>query len=416
MYESHYGLTAKPFSIVPNPNILFMSKNHANALTYLEYGLSEKAGFILLTGEIGAGKTTMVRHMIKKIGSQFETAVIFNTNFSPDQIFRQILDEFEVTCDTNEKDRHLAQLYDFLIERYAIRQDVLLIIDEAQNLTNEALEDIRMLSNLQADDQTLLQILLVGQPELKERLQMPEFRQFAQRIAVNYHISPLDKGQTKDYIEYRLQKAGGTLEMFSQDALDHIYEHSGGIPRTINLICDTALVYGFADNLMKIDETVIAHVIKDNICMAANEKNEGDPQNKGAAAKSDPGPDILKRIRVLEMSVKKLKLHYENLIKKVNNDLMDKYQQLLLAEQQRNDQLMEKYFQLTQPSQVSEESPVEDGGQVDEIESRQESGSVTKFAHLMDIADAQEVIENKRMRVTDLLVRKSGGKNQRRDI
>ena len=408
MYESHYGLTTKPFSIVPNPNILFLSKNHANALTYLEYGLSEKAGFILLTGEVGAGKTTLVRHVLKKIGSKFETAVIFNTNFSTDQLFRQILDEFEIPCDTNDKDRHLAQLYDFLIERYAIRQDVLLIIDEAQNLTNDALENIRMLSNLQADDQTLIQILLVGQPELKDRLKMPEFRQLAQRIAVNYHISPLDKTQTKQYMDYRLRKAGGKKQLFSPEAIDMIFEQSAGIPRTINLICDTALVYGFADNLKKIDQAVIKHVINDNICMAVNENNEVASQNKTAAQKNEASPDVLKRIRRLEMSIKKMKTHHENLIQKVNNDLIGKYQQLLAAEQQRNDQLLEKYFQLVRKIQMSEEF-------ADDEDETERGGSVTKFAHLMDMADAQDAIDQERTKISELLVKKVGGKRQRSD-
>lgn len=410
MYESHYGLTAKPFSIVPNPNILFLSKNHANALTYLEYGLSEKAGFILLTGEIGAGKTTLVRHMIKKIGQKFETAVIFNTNFSPDQLFRQILDEFEIPSETAEKDRHLAQLYEFLIERYSIRQDVLLIIDEAQNLTNEALEDIRMLSNLQADDQNLIQIILVGQPELKERLKTPEFRQLAQRIAVNYHISPLDKVQTLHYIEYRMKKAGGTLDVFSQKAIEMIYQQSEGIPRTINLICDTALVYGFADNLMRIDETVIQKVLKDNICMAISEKIEPDKKGKGLASKSGTAPEIIKRIRLIEMSIKKLKVHYENFIQKVNNDLMAKYEHLLSMEQQRYDQLLEKYFQLQRKSQISDEQIFVDGGQEDTMDRYLGVGSATKFAHLMDVADAQDAIDKERTRIAELL--KIGGESK----
>jgi hypothetical protein len=178
-------------------------------------------------------------------------------------------------------------------------------------------------------------------------------------------------------------------------------------------------VYGFADNLQKIDETIVHHVIKDNICMAANEKKTDDtgPKNKGAVSKNDPGPEILKRIRVLEISVKKLKVHYEHLIKKVNNDLMEKYQQLLLVEQQRNDQLMEKYFQLTQQTgQPPEALAVDEGAPKDGIESNQEAESATKFAQLMDIADAQEAMDNKRMRVSDLLVKKSGGKNQRRDM
>ena len=218
MCESHFGLTAKPFSMVPNPEILFLSKNHENALTYLEYGLSEKVGFILLTGEIGAGKTTLIRHMLNKMESQIDIAVIFNTSFTSDQMFRRILSEFEIPCDTTDKERHLQLLYQFLIDRYAQGRHMLLIVDEAQNLSDAALEDIRMLSNLQTDDRILLQIMLVGQPELKNRLNMPAFRQLAQRIAVSYHITPLDEVQTRHYIGYRIDKAGGEPDLFTPEA------------------------------------------------------------------------------------------------------------------------------------------------------------------------------------------------------
>jgi hypothetical protein len=241
---------------------------------------------------------------------------------------------------------------------------------------------------------------------------MPEFRQLAQRIAVNYHISPLDKVQTKHYIDYRMQKAGGKGDIFSQEAIDMIFEQSGGIPRTINLICDTALVYGFADNLSKINQPVIKHVIKDNICMAVNEKNESVKQNKDAVLKNDAGPDVLKRIRRMEMSIKKMKTLYENLIQKVNNDLIGKYRQLLIAEQRRNDQLLEKYYQLIRRMQISEESPC-DG---DDLEDHQGGGSVTKFSHLMDMADAQDAIDKERTKISELLVKKVGGKNQRSDF
>ena len=406
MYEAHYGLSSKPFSIVPNPEILFLSKNHANALTYLEYGLSEKAGFILLTGEIGAGKTTLVRHMMNEMESRFDIAVIFNTNFSSDLIFQQILNEFEIRCDTGEKEGHLAQLYQFLIKRYAMGRHALLIIDEAQNLSDETMEDIRMLSNLQTDDQILLQIMLVGQPELKERLKKPGFGQLAQRIAVNYHISPLDREQMHRYIEYRVEKAGGKADLFSQEAIDLVYEHSGGIPRTINLICDTALVYGFADNKAHIDTAVVGKVIKDNICMVVSDKNNAGKKSEGAGLKNDSKSELLKRIRLLEISLKKLKLHHESFIEKVNKDLMAKYQQLLQTEQRRYDQLMEKYIELLQTRQRVEKPDYKKDRSEDCIERPQQVKSGTKFAHLMDMADAQKASDKEKLKISDLLVKK----------
>jgi general secretion pathway protein A len=398
MYESHYGLTTKPFSLVPNPEILFLSKNHLNALTYLEYGLSERAGFILLTGEIGAGKTTLVRHLLNKMESRSETAVIFNTNFSSDQLFRRILGEFEIQCDTTEKEGHLTQFYQFLIDRYAAGRHVLLIIDEAQNLADDSLEDIRMLSNLQTDDQILLQIMLVGQPELKERLKKPEFQQLAQRIAVNYHIRSLDKEQTHHYIGYRIEKAGGKPDLFSPEAIDMVYEHSEGIPRTINLLCDTALVYGFADNLTRIEKAVIGNVIKDDICMIVSNKKPERRTFRQAVSKDVAGPAIMELIHLLEMSLTKLKQQHVDFIKAVKDDLLIKYQQLLRMEQRRYDQLMEKYTQLVQTNRLSNISDIEEdeGNREEIVEPALRARPGTKFSHLMEMADAQKALDRGR--------------------
>lgn len=395
MYESHYGLTSKPFSIVPNPDMLFLSKNHENALTYLEYGLSEKVGFILLTGEIGAGKTTLIRHILNKIESKMDIAVIFNTNFSSDQLLRRILSEFEITSDTTDKEQHLELLYHFLIERYAQGRHVLLIIDEAQNLSDKALEDIRMLSNLQTDDRVLLQIMLVGQPELKNRLNTPDLKQLAQRIAVNYHITPLDEDQTYHYIGYRIQKAGGTPDLFTPEAIKEVYKHSGGIPRTINLMCDTALVYGFADGRQHIDVAVIGKVIKDKVCMSVSEEPSVGRTIKKAVS-GGAGPGIMERIHWLEESVAELKRQHEKFATQVNNDLLLKYQQLLTTEQKRFDQLMAKFTSLTQTDQPQ---VVIAKGKDDEKESkgrarRFEGG--TKFAHLLKMAEAKKAFKREK--------------------
>ncbi|BBO85851.1 ATPase [Desulfosarcina ovata subsp. sediminis] len=346
MYEHYYGLSGKPFSIVPNPEVLFLSKNHENALTYLEYGLSERVGFILLTGEIGIGKTSLIRHMMQRVDNQMDVAFIFNTNFSSDELFRLILSEFDVPFAGLRKDRHLKTLFHFLIDRYAAGRQVLLVIDEAQNLPPTALEDVRMLSNLQTDDHMLIQIMLVGQPELKKRLQMPDFRQLAQRIAVHYHLGPLDLDQTRNYIAYRIDTAGGCADLFSPEAIASIHRHAGGIPRTINLLCDSALVYGYAEDLKTIDENVIEKVLADEICLAAV------PALPPVAEPTIPGPGVseidrlAERVSVIERSLAELKQDLATLSQEVYNQLFVKYQELLINERRRNDELMAKYTHL----------------------------------------------------------------------
>ena len=285
MYASHFGLTAKPFSIVPNPDILFLSENHQNTLTMLEYGLSERTGFVLLTGEIGTGKTTLIRYMLNEMVSQMDVAVIFNTNFDSDQLYRMILSEFDIPCDVTEKDRQMEMLFRFLIDRYAQGLQTLLVIDEAQHLPDETLEDIRMLTNLQTDDQLLLQIILVGQPELRTRLEAPKFKQLAQRIGVNYHLDPFDREQTDNYINHRVTAAGGRADLFSPEAIELIHDHSGGIPRTINLLCDAVLVYGYADGLKRIDRDAVEKVLADKVCLAASSSQKKSPCCRGNRGK-----------------------------------------------------------------------------------------------------------------------------------
>ena len=274
MYENFYGLKEKPFQIVPNPSYLYMSPTHENALTYLEYGLMENVGFILLTGDVGTGKTTLVRHIMDQFESEKDIAVIFNTNVSADELICLILQSCELEPEPGSKTKNIDTFYQFLIEKYAQDRPVLLIIDEAQNLSNAALEEVRMLSNLQSDDQSLIQIMLVGQPELKDRLLKPGHGAFAQRIAVNFFLSGLTDKETESYIFHRLEKAGGNPNIFSPKAIEMIFQASGGIPRTINLLCDAALVYGFGYEFETIDAPVIEQVIKDKGGMGLNTENK----------------------------------------------------------------------------------------------------------------------------------------------
>lgn len=263
MYTNFYNLKEKPFSLNPNPDYLYKSNNHSSALTYLNYAITENIGFVLLTGEIGSGKTTLIRHLLDHLDLELEVAVIFNTNISAEELIKLILQEYE-TQPTESKAGNLDKLYNFLTKSYQSGKRALLIIDEAQNLSSDALEEVRMLSNLQTGDHYLLQIILVGQPELQKNIHKPNLTQLEQRIAVSYHLHALSKKETREYINYRLQKAGDIQsELFTQEAIDLIYAKTNGIPRKINSWCDTALVYGYADENKVIDKTVVEQVAQD---------------------------------------------------------------------------------------------------------------------------------------------------------
>jgi general secretion pathway protein A len=356
MYENFYGLKEKPFQIVPNPSYLYMSPIHENALTYLEYGLTENVGFILLTGKVGTGKTTLVKHIMDQFETEKEIAVIFNTNVTTDDLICLILQAFELEPEQGNKTKNLEIFYQFLIKKYAQNKQVLLIVDEAQNLSDEAIEEIRMLSNLQSDDQNLIQIMLVGQPELKDRLQQPGHNPFAQRIAVNFFLSGLADDETKSYIAHRLKKAGGRPDIFNQEAIDMIYQASGGIPRTINLLCDAALVYGFGYELETIDTTVVEQVLKDKGGMGLNTETDNKKGPFSLYVEQRVGENDGERLQKLEDSVQLLKTQVDSLAKEMvdltektgnfTKDIDRKLEKLLLFERKRSDKLVVAYMRL----------------------------------------------------------------------
>ena len=264
MYENHFSFKHKPFELVPDPDFFFQSSTHKKAITYLDYGIKEKAGFILLTGEIGSGKTTIIRNLIKDLGSSIKLSRVNNTMVSSEQLISLINEDFGLEIEGKTKTRLLSELNKFLIEQYSQKSQPILMIDEAQNLTVALLEEIRLLSNLETDRAKLLQIILVGQPELKKTLMLPELIQLRQRISINYHISPLSIDEIGEYIKHRLTVAGNPDAIKVDDDMLHIiYQFSRGIPRLINILCDFVLLAAFVERESEVTVEVVREVAKD---------------------------------------------------------------------------------------------------------------------------------------------------------
>lgn len=263
MYQEFYGLSGMPFSLLPDADFLFPSRRHRRAMNLMDYGIVTEAGFIVITGEVGAGKTTVVRRYIKNAGKDVVVGVVTNPSQSLGRLLNWVAMAFEFK-DTQGDDAKLYHAFvDFLLEQYGKGKRTVLIIDEAQNLSAAMLEDLRMLSNVNNEKDQLLQIMLVGQPELLETLKKPELRQFVQRIAVHCHLDPLVPAETAAYIRHRLALVGGAPELFSDEACAAVYFFTGGVPRLINLLCDQSMVYGFSEDQESITPEVIAEVALD---------------------------------------------------------------------------------------------------------------------------------------------------------
>jgi general secretion pathway protein A len=264
VYKSFFGFREKPFSLLPDPDYIYMSRGHENAYTHLEYAISENKGFVVITGEIGSGKTTLINFLLNKIQSHIQVGLVNHTACSPNQLLKMICQEFDLVVHDMDKAEILEAFNDFLLEQFASKNRVVLIIDEAQSLSPKCMEEIRMLSNLEVEKHHLLQIIIVGQPELRNRLQQKNLEQFAQRVTVNCHLDHLGQDEIEHYIRHRLRIAGAkNPEIFDKGAVQAIFASSCGIPRLINAICDMALLYGFVDGLTVIDIKVIEDVIKE---------------------------------------------------------------------------------------------------------------------------------------------------------
>ncbi len=263
MYLKFYGFTESPFSITPDPRFLFYTQHHREAYEHVLYGIESRKGFIQLTGEVGAGKTTICRAILENLTSDIRTAMILNPCLTGNQLFRAILNDFGLNAKGRDRLAFIETLNRFLLEEVASGHNVAIIIDEAQDLTPELLEQVRLLSNLETNQHKLLQIVLCGQPELQRRLEMPDLRQLRQRITVRYHLRPLSEQETGQYIGHRLKTAGWTGgELFKHDAIHAVHRYAGGIPRLTNAICDVALLAGYVAQTRVLDGACVKLAIR----------------------------------------------------------------------------------------------------------------------------------------------------------
>ena len=261
MYEAFYGLTEKPFSILPDPDMIYWGRNHRLAFAMLEFGVMNNAGFTVISGEIGCGKTTLLRYLLRNLDSNITVGLIASTPNEKAELLQWVMMALNQPFEDTYAGLY-RRLQIFLQEQYARGGRTILIVDEAQNLSTEALEELRMLSNINADKDQYLQIILVGQPQLKDLLRSPRLVQFAQRVSSDFHLKPLNPTEVMDYISYRLKTAGAARQLFSKEACDAVAHASQGVPRTINILCDTALIYGFAVSAQTVTAEIVSMVIE----------------------------------------------------------------------------------------------------------------------------------------------------------
>ena len=278
MYEQFFGLSCKPFSLLPDPDFLYLSKKHDLAMSLLEYAVSSDLVLSVVTGEVGSGKTTLVRQLLKQLGPSVSVGLISNTHHDYKNLMQFVAMSYGIEFKDKEEVELFRDFAEFLEDEYVAGRRTLLIVDEAQNLDDKTLEEIRLLTNINADDRTYLQLLLVGQPELHDKLKQHNLRQLAQRIGVVAQLDPLTEKETAEYVRHRVKVAGGDPKLFHKNALRLLYWNSGGIPRVINTLCDLALVYAFAEQKQRIDAVLIADIARDRIDTGLYGQHVFDPE------------------------------------------------------------------------------------------------------------------------------------------
>ncbi len=333
MYKQFYGFQEKPFKLVPDPRFLYMSEVHQSAIFHLQYGLEDRNGFVVITGPVGSGKTLLLRYLLNGLPRSVQVARVINTNFNAKELLEHVLNEFGVESHGETKPKMLSLLSQLLLKAYSERREALLLIDEAQNLSIDAMEELRMVSNLETNTEKLIQIVMVGQPRLRDKLNLPDLEQLKQRVTVQYHLPALNEKDTFGYVNHRLTVAhGDSIEIFTPEALSKIYEYSGGIPRLINVVSDAALRLGYVEEKKTINEEVVADVI--------------------AELKEAEGPKDL-QVRTKEGKSASLDLHLIELNRNFQT-LYDQMQKFYL-QKEKNDQLLyERLLNVNQEAKTKE--------------------------------------------------------------
>ena len=275
LYTEFFGLNERPFTLLPDPDFLYWSRQHVRAFSVLEYGIVSHAPITVITGDVGAGKTTLVQKLLSSIDEDVSLGLVSNATGERGELLHWVLNALMIQVDENTPYVTLFQRFqDYLVEEYALNRRVILIFDEAQNLCMDRLEELRMLTNVNSNKDELLQLVLVGQPELRQMISRPELRQFAQRVTANYHLKSMDRETTENYIAHRLKVAGGSGDEFTEEARGRVFEVTGGVPRLVNQLADFCMVYAMADNEPLVLTSTVDQVLGDGVFFAGSVGDE----------------------------------------------------------------------------------------------------------------------------------------------
>lgn len=332
MYEAFFGLRCKPFELHPDPRFVYLSPGHDDVLTHLEYAVEQGKGFVVITGEVGAGKTTLIKVLLERLPAAAEVGLVNNTSVSPTEFLKFVCQELEVPLRGDDKPALLDALNQHLIANFAAGKRVVLIIDEAQNLPRATLEEVRMLSNLETAQDHLLQIFLLGQPELRRVLQRREAQQFLQRVTVHCHLRGLSRREVSKYVRHRLQVAGAErADVFSDDAMDALWVYSSGIPRILNVLCDTALLFAYGEGVSRVDQALVESVVRSRTAGGLGfgaDGSEGEAEPSRATALGEVLRELEVRLQCLEGRLRDLEVERDLLRDQVRTTHADQRQLL----------------------------------------------------------------------------------------